>query len=487
MQVFFANHFLQSLAFALLNSLWQMAFLWIILILFSKIINVKANIQFLIQLSIKCAGFFWFIYTFFNAYSLININLFNSSILFSNTILIEKIFPVLSIIYLFFVLVLIINLGLRYYELKELKKNQLKEISNNWQVFVSKAVEGLQISKNVKIYISKNIVSPLTIGFFKPIILIPISAINNLSPAQMETILLHELLHIKRNDYLINLFVMFIDVIMFFNPFSKLISDLINTQRELCCDDEVLSNSYSTSLYAEALLNVAKSQKNFKPLFASINAISESEKHLKHRINRILRLQIEKTNHINFNKNIFFSFLFGTILFVLIGFINFKVNAIVNEKILVSVDAKISKTASFNNIIKSNNEFKKQNKIVKSNYHSFKKSKKQYSKFKNNTLLAERESITKGFQFISKLAKENGLEDATLTYFSDDFVEYKNSNTEFSLIPLVKTNAATNVQQFFIPATSKSTASIIIVTTIEKDDGNKVVKIEIERGKGKVD
>ena len=63
--------------------------------------------------------------------------------------------------------------------------------------------------------------SPVTIGFLKPIILLPVAALNSLTPQQVEAVLLHELSHIRRYDYLINLVITLVHTLFYFNPFIK--------------------------------------------------------------------------------------------------------------------------------------------------------------------------------------------------------------------------------------------------------------------------
>ena len=69
---------------------------------------------------------------------------------------------------------------------------------------------------------------PCMIGFFKPIILLPITLTTYLSATEIEAILLHELSHIKRNDYLLNMIQQLITVLLFFNPFAQLNKQVLN-------------------------------------------------------------------------------------------------------------------------------------------------------------------------------------------------------------------------------------------------------------------
>ncbi|MBC7587673.1 MAG: M56 family metallopeptidase [Chitinophagaceae bacterium] len=92
----------------------------------------------------------------------------------------------------------------------------------DWKIFVKQVSYQLGIKKNVNIYLSELVTTPMTIGFLKPIILVPLASINHLSAEQIEAVLLHELAHIKRLDYLFNLFLSVTETILFFNPFTQL-------------------------------------------------------------------------------------------------------------------------------------------------------------------------------------------------------------------------------------------------------------------------
>ena len=114
------------------------------------------------------------------------------------------------------------------------------------------------LHKKVSIYLSEKINCPLTIGFFKPIILIPLAAVNHLTIEQLEAVILHELAHIKRADYLLFIIQNLIDKIFFFNVFSKMLSNIIEKERENACDDWVLQFKYNSMHYAEALFKLGR-------------------------------------------------------------------------------------------------------------------------------------------------------------------------------------------------------------------------------------
>ena len=126
-----------------------------------------------------------------------------------------------------------------------------------WNNFIVKSSLRFKIKQKILLVWSDKISGPFTIGFLKPIILIPLANFNHLSEEQMEAVLLHELAHIKRYDYLINLCMKLIESFLFFNPFTHYLNKQISKERENSCDDLVLENHYNPFIYADALLQLA--------------------------------------------------------------------------------------------------------------------------------------------------------------------------------------------------------------------------------------
>jgi bla regulator protein BlaR1 len=100
----------------------------------------------------------------------------------------------------------------------------------------------------------------MVIGAFSPVVLIPIGLLSGFSTAQVEAILAHELAHIRRNDYLINMFQSFVEVLFFFHPAIWWLSDRIRAEREHCCDDIALAVCGDKMSLAHALVKVAEWQ-----------------------------------------------------------------------------------------------------------------------------------------------------------------------------------------------------------------------------------
>jgi bla regulator protein BlaR1 len=134
--------------------------------------------------------------------------------------------------------------------------NRLRRGSSPVQDEWNNLVKGLSTTLNITRAVTMAeaaIASPMVVGFVKPMILFPVGLLAGLTTDQVETILLHELSHIRRQDYIINLVQSVIETIFFFNPFVLLISSLIREERENCCDDLVIAKGISPISYVKTL------------------------------------------------------------------------------------------------------------------------------------------------------------------------------------------------------------------------------------------
>jgi len=278
MQTFLQSAFLQALGYAIANSLWQVAFLWLIVVLINNIGRLSSSKKYFAGIVAQFTGFVWFLCTLEFYYSRCkqaleipvtaslnnnhayvlepSINNFSSAILYFS-VKAEQLLPYLSIAYLCMLFFLFIRLSRAFYSTQQIRKNGLQKADIELRLFVKRTAAYLGIKKEIKIYFSKLIKSPLTIGFLKPLILIPVASINHLTTDQLEALLLHELAHIKRADYLVNILQSIIEIVLFFNPFVQLLGKLIKEERENICDDWVLQFQYNPAMYAEALLRIA--------------------------------------------------------------------------------------------------------------------------------------------------------------------------------------------------------------------------------------
>ncbi len=158
--------------------------------------------------------------------------------------------------YLIGLLLFTIRLSLQYVESRKLKATATLPVSEHWQQLLNSTKQQLNITGNVVLAFTEKNISPCIIGHAKAMILLPVSLANNLSTEQAEAILLHELAHYKQYDHYINLITQCINCILFFNPFTWLISKEAYKHRELACDDVAAKRNRNIEL-AETLVMIA--------------------------------------------------------------------------------------------------------------------------------------------------------------------------------------------------------------------------------------
>jgi beta-lactamase regulating signal transducer with metallopeptidase domain len=148
--------------------------------------------------------------------------------------------------------------------------------------------------KSITGKLSSHIQSPLVFGHFKPILLFPVALLSKLSPEQVEAVILHELTHIKRNDYILNIFKIFIELLFYFHPVTWWLTAIIKREREHICDDEAAGKELKQKLsYAKALLLIQENNS-----ISSIGSLAFAKKpsEMYWRIKRIL----EPSKNVNF-------------------------------------------------------------------------------------------------------------------------------------------------------------------------------------------
>jgi Zn-dependent protease with chaperone function len=252
---------LQALGWSLFNSIWQMGLLWLLYRLLVLIFNdISARIRHGLAVLLLAAGTLWSGLSFVSTYILLldgpHTGLF--PFFFPIRSFIETVIPFGSSLYLLILAGLLIRYCYQYFYSKKLTRAGLSRIQPELRGFVAENSRRMGIRPVVKVWLSKLVDVPVTLGFLKPVILIPLAMAGNLTPEQVEAILIHELAHVRRKDFLLNLVVTMLEGLFFFNPFVRwLIADL-KKEREFCCDDLVLHFRYDPHTYVSALLALAR-------------------------------------------------------------------------------------------------------------------------------------------------------------------------------------------------------------------------------------
>ncbi|WP_276481101.1 M56 family metallopeptidase [Paraflavitalea pollutisoli] len=135
-----------------------------------------------------------------------------------------------------------------------IRASQLKSAGEVWNQRLAAMIDQLGIQRAVQLFESGLTRVPVVMGHLKPVIYVPLGMLSGLPADQVEAILLHELAHVKRSDYLVNLLQTIVDAVFFFNPGLLWVSYLIKEEREHCCDDVVLTQTGNKKQFIEALI-----------------------------------------------------------------------------------------------------------------------------------------------------------------------------------------------------------------------------------------
>jgi GWxTD domain-containing protein len=140
-----------------------------------------------------------------------------------------------------------------FLSLARLSRRGICAVPEIWQDKLADLSAHLRVSRPVRILETSLADAPILIGHFRPLILMPVGLFTGLPAAQVETILLHELAHIRRHDYLLNALQNLVDGLLFYHPAVWWISHVVRAEREKCCDDVVVGISGNPHEYARAL------------------------------------------------------------------------------------------------------------------------------------------------------------------------------------------------------------------------------------------
>lgn len=299
MQVLTHFPLLKSLGWALFDSLWQMAALWLLYSLLMAVFRPAASrIRHGLALWALGIGTVWTGVTFLTAaffpqtggdawLGFLSPSQFTGGwFLGSFRTYMDAALPCGSTIYLLVLAGLLIRCAVHYRHTRGLTRRGLSTMPAAFRVFVSSTALQLGIGKPVKAWLSSLVDVPLTLGFLKPMILLPVAMLSQLSTQQVEAILVHELGHIRRKDYLLHLVVTVLEGLFFFNPFTRLLIRQLKKEREHCCDDLVIQFKYDPHAYVSALLSLAALHQPAHKL--AIAATGGGDKWLLERARRIL-------------------------------------------------------------------------------------------------------------------------------------------------------------------------------------------------------
>lgn len=185
-------------------------------------------------------------------------------------------------------LVLLFQMGRMLREvlsIRELRSCRTRAVEQFWRDRIQVLSVNLGIRRPVLLVESAVVKIPMVIGHIKPLVMVPLGLLNHLSPGEVEAVLLHELAHIRRHDYLVNYLQRVAEMLLFFNPGLLWLSSLLRAEREACCDELAIVYTGNKCQFVEALLR-CKEQAMATPGLSL--ALFGKRNLLLHRLNRIV-------------------------------------------------------------------------------------------------------------------------------------------------------------------------------------------------------
>ncbi len=143
-----------------------------------------------------------------------------------------------------------------WYQLQALKKRARWTIPADLAHQFRQISRQMRLARNISLRISEEVISPLAMGAWRATVILPVSAVLRMPPSELEAVLAHELAHIRRLDYLCNLFQTAVESVLFFHPAVWWLSRTVRDRREVCCDEIAVSVCADPIVYAQALLRL---------------------------------------------------------------------------------------------------------------------------------------------------------------------------------------------------------------------------------------
>jgi beta-lactamase regulating signal transducer with metallopeptidase domain len=165
------------------------------------------------------------------------------------------------------VMLLALRLGRGWWRVSRLRQRARALEPSRWTGISQHVAARLGLRHLVRVVDTDLITSPIVMGWISPVIVLPLAAFAGLTPAQVEGILAHELAHIRRHDFLVNLLQPVVETLLFYHPVIWWISGRIRAEREHCCDDLAIAVTGDRIAYASALADL-EAFRRMSPSFA---------------------------------------------------------------------------------------------------------------------------------------------------------------------------------------------------------------------------
>ncbi|TWU07801.1 M56 family metallopeptidase [Stieleria varia] len=188
-------------------------------------------------------------------------------------------------VWLIGIAVLSIRLLVGWRAIRTLRVSGRLPVAEPIETIASRVAQQLGIRRAIEVAQSSLVDVPTVIGWLKPLVLLPASAISGLSSEQLEAVIAHELAHVRRYDYVVNVFQVLMETVFFYHPAVWWTAHLMRVERESCCDDIAILMTGDRVRYARLLVWLEEARGPSAPMTLAMSAGSGS---LSNRIARIV-------------------------------------------------------------------------------------------------------------------------------------------------------------------------------------------------------
>jgi len=299
-----SSPFLYNLSLTLIHFIWQGFFVALVLKVALSFTSYKkpqwryafSSLAMVANLLLPFVTFFIIYQPDFQQFS----PLLNNNVLFSDTIhntsqtneiwysRTFEYLPYLSLSWIAVSFVLALKLCLELYNVNQLHKTGTSPVNDILEARFQQLVLQIGLKNSPRILISLKNDVPMAIGWIKPIVLIPVSMLSGLAPAQLDMLILHELAHIRRHDYLVNFIQTLVELLLFFHPSVRWVSKQMRNEREYCSDDIAVHHCGNPIAYAHTLADTASICEKRRHHSIPAMAMAASGGDLKQRVVRLV-------------------------------------------------------------------------------------------------------------------------------------------------------------------------------------------------------
>ena len=186
--------------------------------------------------------------------------------------------PWLSLLWLIGVMFFSLRFAGGWLYTRRLRRRGVRLLDDAWQETMQRLRQQLLVARPAQLLESALVTVPTAIGWLRPVILLPLGVLTNLTLQQLEAILAHELAHIRRHDYLVNMLQAVIETLLFYHPAVWWVSRQIRQEREQCCDDLAVAACGDAMGYARALFALEEFRAATPSLATAANGGSLSQR-----------------------------------------------------------------------------------------------------------------------------------------------------------------------------------------------------------------